>query len=320
MLAGLTAAIAAPVLAGSLAACGDKTPDPLIALFNRAHTDADLLDAMAKVWPTPAAGQTDRPTGPVSADLLSKISQARRTHADKIWELVSDDPQPAREQSPASAQSTASGQALPRAIGALQSAYKESADLLAQLSRNEASVIGAVAACCDAYRRVLKDGAEPIRPADPPSDHTGRSLIPSDAADALQTALGTENAAVWCYGLAAAFLGQKPEEWARADADSHRAVRDDTSGLLTAGGQRPAAAEPAYRTPSPVNDERSAVELAVAAESDVAAAWHSVIARCDEADLRGTALAALTYAATRAARWNHQNGSASLVAALPGRA
>lgn len=153
----------------------------------------------------------------------------------------------------------------------------------------------------------------------PAQQKTGSELAGDpDTADAVQVALGAEHAAVWCYGLIAAFLPAALEKWTRMDADAHRARRDTAVRLLTDAGRRPVAAEPAYRTPSPVTDQATAVQLAQAAEHDSAAAWHSVLERCDDADLRRTALDGLTDAATRGARWAAKAGTRPLVPPMPG--
>ncbi len=146
----------------------------------------------------------------------------------------------------------------------------------------------------------------------------GELATDPDTADAVQVALGTEHAAVWCYGLIAAFLQAPLERWTRSDADAHRARRDTAVRLLTDAGRRPVAAEPAYRTPSPVTDQATAIQLAQAAEHDSAAAWHAVLERCDDPDLRRTALDALTDAATRGARWAGLAGTHPPVPAMPG--
>jgi hypothetical protein len=146
----------------------------------------------------------------------------------------------------------------------------------------------------------------------------GQLATDPDTADAVQVALGTEHAAVWCYGLIAAFLPTPLERWTRTDADAHRARRDATVRLLTDAGRRPVASEAAYRTPSPVTNQATAVALAQAAEHDCAAAWHSVLRRCDDHDLRTAALDGLTDAATRGARWASRSGTHPLVLALPG--
>ncbi|MDQ2709279.1 MAG: ferritin-like domain-containing protein [Actinomycetota bacterium] len=139
-----------------------------------------------------------------------------------------------------------------------------------------------------------------------------------DTAAAVQTALGTEHAAVWCYGLVAAFLPTVLDQRASTDAAAHRARRDATAALLTDAGLRPVTAEPAYRSPAPVTDQTSAVALALVAESDAAAAWRSVLERCDDPGLRRAALDGLSDAAIRAAYWSDRAGTRPVVSPFPG--
>lgn len=140
-----------------------------------------------------------------------------------------------------------------------------------------------------------------------------------DTAAALQTALGAEHAAVWCYALVTAFLPGDLDQRAREDTTAHRARRDATIRLLTDAGQRPVAAEPAYRTPFPVIDQPAAVRLATAAEADSAAAWRSVLARCDDPGLRRAAMDGLTDSAVRGARWTGLAGTRPTVPTFPGQ-
>ncbi len=135
---------------------------------------------------------------------------------------------------------------------------------------------------------------------------------------ALQTALATEHAAVWCYGLVTAFVpGDLATQVAEAGG-GHRAGPDGPERVLTDAGVEPVPAEPAYRTPSPVTDTASAVALAVTAESDTAEAWRSVIERTDGPPTRSSALAALVGAAVRAARWRQTGGAPLLTVPFPG--
>jgi hypothetical protein len=136
---------------------------------------------------------------------------------------------------------------------------------------------------------------------------------------AVQAALGAEHATVWCYGLAQAFLPATLDARARVDLAAHRARRDLTIRLLTDSGVQPLPAEPAYRTPTPVTDQTSAMTLLVTAESDAAAAWRAVLERCDDQGLRRMALDGLTDAAVRGARWSEQLGSKPVVPPFPGR-
>jgi hypothetical protein len=137
---------------------------------------------------------------------------------------------------------------------------------------------------------------------------------------AVQTALSTEYAAVWCYSLVEAFLPETLDKHAREDLTAHRVRRDATIRLLTDSGVRPIPAEPAYRTPAPVTDQTSAMRLVVTSESDAAAAWRSVLERCDDPGLRRVALDGLTDAAVRGSRWAEQLGDKPAVPVFPGRA
>jgi hypothetical protein len=152
----------------------------------------------------------------------------------------------------------------------------------------------------------------------PGSGATSSSTDP-DTVAAVQTALGTEHAAVWSYSLIAAFLSAQLDQRAQQDLAAHRARRDSISQLLAESGVQPAVSEPAYRTPVPVTDQNSAIQLAQTAESDSAAAWHSVLERCDDPGLRRTALDALTDAAVRGAYWSGELGTKPVVPPFPGQ-
>ncbi len=144
--------------------------------------------------------------------------------------------------------------------------------------------------------------------------------VPPDAttAAALQDALAAEHAAVWCYTLIAAFLPADLDKPAVEGAAAHRTRRNDLEALLTQAGLLPAVAEPAYRTPRPVTDAASAVELAVVAETDTAAAWRSVLERTADPDRRRAALVVLTEDTVRAARWRIVAGTTPAVPPFPG--
>lgn len=135
---------------------------------------------------------------------------------------------------------------------------------------------------------------------------------------AVQRALATEHAAIWALGLVTAFL---PAALSGAVAEAftaHVARREATARLLRDRGATPVAAEPAYATPSVVTDQPTALALLVAAESDCAAAWRSVLEHTDDAPVREHALAALIEAAVRATRWRRTAGLSPATAPFPG--
>jgi hypothetical protein len=126
---------------------------------------------------------------------------------------------------------------------------------------------------------------------------------PAGEVEALQAALAAEHAVVWGYGVVggradAALLPAVRE----ADA-AHRGRRDATLALVRAQGGEPVATQPAYALPFPVTDRRGALRLAVHLEEGAAAAWRHAVAATDDRAVRRVALAALTDAAVRAARW-----------------
>ncbi|MEU5693964.1 ferritin-like domain-containing protein [Actinosynnema sp. NPDC020468] len=136
--------------------------------------------------------------------------------------------------------------------------------------------------------------------------------------DAVQQALAAEHAAVWTYGLVSAFVdNQAPVS---EGANDHRARRDATERLLRDKGATPKPPAPAYLPPQPVENANSAVAALIAVESDVCTAWHGVLERTEDADLRKTALDALTVSAVRATRWRKTAGVTPVPITLPGTA
>jgi hypothetical protein len=137
--------------------------------------------------------------------------------------------------------------------------------------------------------------------------------------DALQGALAAEHAAIWVYGVAGAFVpgalaGQLDEA-----ATAHQARRNATERVLIDAGASPVPPEPGYLTPEPVTDAASALRLAITAETDIAAAWRSVVERSPaDPGLRVAALDALTGAAVRATRWRATAGTNPLTVPFPG--
>ncbi|WP_018334701.1 DUF4439 domain-containing protein [Actinomycetospora chiangmaiensis] len=139
-----------------------------------------------------------------------------------------------------------------------------------------------------------------------------------DPRDAAQAALGAEHAAVWCYGLATAFLPASAAQPLADAALAHRQRRDALIAQLEAAGQPPVPAAAAYATPRPVTDAASAAALLVVAEDDVATAWRAVLERTDDRGLRTTGVGAMTAAATTGRRWRVLAGITPSVAPLPG--
>ncbi|HET8588156.1 MAG TPA: ferritin-like domain-containing protein [Nakamurella sp.] len=150
-----------------------------------------------------------------------------------------------------------------------------------------------------------------------PSSNASAGPVGQDAVDALQAAMAAEHAALWAYGLVAAYA----PDAANTVSDmltSHQNIRDVTANLLVQAGATPVGPAPAYTTPEPVTDPRSAMALALVIEGDCAAAWRSVIGHTDDSTLRGTALSALTDSAMRMVTWRKLAKDKVVTAPFPG--
>ena len=142
--------------------------------------------------------------------------------------------------------------------------------------------------------------------------------LAEDTAKALQLVLATEHSAVWAYGLIAAFDKDNLTS-ITAMRDAHLVRRNDTSARLTAAGVKPAVPAAAYKVPVTVKDAATARQLALAVESDNAAAWLGVVAATDDTALRSYALAGLTDAAVRSTTWKIITKAKPTTTAFPGR-
>jgi hypothetical protein len=150
-----------------------------------------------------------------------------------------------------------------------------------------------------------------------PSGEPPAGAIGKDTIDALQAAMAAEHAALWAYGLVAAYA----PDAANTVTDmltSHQNIRDVTANLLVQAGATPVGPAPAYATPEPVTDPKSAMALALVIEGDCAAAWRSVIGHTDDSTLRGTALSALTDSAMRMVTWRKLAKAKVLTVPFPG--
>jgi hypothetical protein len=157
----------------------------------------------------------------------------------------------------------------------------------------------------------------PTSGAAPSSGAASSSPVGADALKALVAALACENAAIWCYGLIAAW-DSADKELIAACLSSHQARRDQTAAIVTGAGGTAAPPAPAYQV-SAVTDTASARKLALSLEADCASAWYAVIGNTDISDLRGLGLSGLTDAATFTTRFKIAAKINPSTVPLPGR-
>ena len=118
----------------------------------------------------------------------------------------------------------------------------------------------------------------------------------------LQAALAAEDAAIFGYGVAGAFLTSPRQATALSYWNEHRTARDTLAAMLQARGARPAAAAAAYRLPFTVRSAPGAITLALRLEDGVTTAYLGVVAAGDAATRRFGALA-MQRGAIRAVYW-----------------
>ena len=122
------------------------------------------------------------------------------------------------------------------------------------------------------------------------------------ATTALQAALAAENAAVFGYGVAGAYLTGTRQATATTYWNDHRTAGDTLASLLRARGVQPAAADAAYKMPFAVRTAKQAASLAVDLEDGVTTGYLGLVADGD-VTLRRMGALAMQACAVRAAYW-----------------
>ncbi|MEV5838106.1 ferritin-like domain-containing protein [Nocardia sp. NPDC052112] len=137
---------------------------------------------------------------------------------------------------------------------------------------------------------------------------------------ALLDALRAEYAAVYAYGVIAAYAAAERTRLVAQDTAAHRARRDTTIDALKAAGVAVPPPGAAYTTPFPVNDPIPAANLAVTVETDTAVAWRAVVENGNSESIRRMGVDALTECALRLASWQAILGANPPTVAFPGKA
>jgi hypothetical protein len=122
------------------------------------------------------------------------------------------------------------------------------------------------------------------------------------ATAALQSALATEHAAVYGYGVVGANLTGSRQAAAMTDWVAHQVARDTLEAMLRSRGAQPVAAAAAYQLPVTVRTGGQAVSLAVFLEDRVATAYLGLVAVSD-ISIRQFGALQVRAAALRAAAW-----------------
>ncbi len=127
------------------------------------------------------------------------------------------------------------------------------------------------------------------------------SPLPRAQAAALAALLAAEQAAVYAFGVVGGQAAESARPAALVALQRHAARRDLLAGRLSAAGQRPEPADPAYGLPFPVDGPASARALAAHVETVVAEATADLVRAAARRDrVEAARWLAETYLAARA--------------------
>lgn len=310
-------------------------PDQLLPMLDLATKDATTAKAAA------AAYADNGPTLTVIGTARQQHATALRTEVDRAAAVTSTTPTSPSAAPPLPAEVTV----ISELKADFLTAQQQAAALLPQLPRYRAGLVGSVAAGCASLAEASNGlpitttsatsaspsasggsptlngsapGSSSALPSEIPSTSQSAGTLATDTAQALQSALSAENAVLWLYGTASAFVGGAVEPEIIAAMGAVQNLRDATEARLTAGQVAPQPAQPAYLVPKPMTNRTSALVDLALAESAATVAWRSVLEHTDDAGLRSAALAALVDSAVRQTRWRRLSGQSPASVAMPG--
>ena len=119
---------------------------------------------------------------------------------------------------------------------------------------------------------------------------------------ALQAALAAEDAAIFGYGVAGAYLSGSRQSAAEQDWTGHKEARDTLTAMISALGAAPVAAQALYQLPFAVHDSATAMRLAAYLEEGLTRAYLGLVAVSNQR-LRVFGALATQGSAERAAFW-----------------
>lgn len=121
--------------------------------------------------------------------------------------------------------------------------------------------------------------------------------------EALQSALAGEHAALYGVGVAGGKLSGAKFQAADELYEQHRRQRDKLTALLTAAGETPVAAEPAYDLPQAVTTPQTATSLILLIERRLAAVYADLVEAAEDTRTRTLAIQALLTTTATQTQW-----------------
>lgn len=158
-----------------------------------------------------------------------------------------------------------------------------------------------LAAAAVAYAEAL---STKITPADPEkADRSAAPLAPVTDVEAVQELLRQTFAIIYGYQLALAQLSGAARDRAASRLTGLRQLRDDLTANLTDRQAAVPVAEPAYKTPSKINNEKSAIGLLRSMETKLFPFCGQVVSGSADTSTRSLGVTALMGGSTAAQGW-----------------
>jgi hypothetical protein len=300
----LTAAALAALTAAGAAGCAPGRPWPWATPPQQAPDATVLQGAIAAEAALISRYHGVLAAVPGLAGTAAPMLSQHQAHLDELrqWLLIPAGARPSpaattrARRAPVPAGRTA-------AIAYLRAAEHDQADLFVgslatAMTPSLAQLLASTGACEATHAALLRSR----RAAGVTVPVPGGGRASAAAITALQAALAAENAAIFGYGVAGAYLAGARQATATAYWNDHRAARDALAGLLRGYGKQPVAAADAYRLPFGVRTAAEAVSLAAFLEDGVTTAYLGVVAAGD-AGLRAFGARAMQNPAIRATYW-----------------
>lgn len=136
--------------------------------------------------------------------------------------------------------------------------------------------------------------------------------------EALTTTLNAEHAAIFAYGVVAAYAAPNRAGAIHDAVVEHRANRQALTDAFNGTGVAAPLAAIGYTLPQKVTDPTSALQVALAVENECATAYRALLEITDRMSDRQLSVPALIGCATRAANWRLALKISPATVALPG--
>jgi hypothetical protein len=157
-----------------------------------------------------------------------------------------------------------------------------------------------------------------VTSAEPSPAATSTTPMPSGPNAALCTALTTEHAVIYGYGIVSAHSPPDVNKLVAYALKQHRERRDQVIAMLAGRSINAPIAAAGYQLPIPVHNATDAAHLAVRMEKDTEVAWRAAIEQAQTPPDRGFGVTALAQSAILAARWNQVLSIWPITTAFPG--